>query len=136
MVTGQADWTGWSSVQRLDVTVAGANNPQQERYRDSWGVHVGMQVVTFRWALLRIGWAWDSNAVPDRTMRRENTDGDKSTVSAGLGIHVWKIFIDGALEAFLPIGSRKVTTAYLGENETGRYEALVFSGELSAQIRF
>jgi long-chain fatty acid transport protein len=136
MATVQADWTGWSSVQRLDVTVSGANNAQSERYRDSWAARVGLQAVATRWLLFRLGWAWDSNAVPDRTMRRENTDGDKSTLALGIGVHFWKIFIDTAFEAFLPIGERKVTTAYAGENETGRYDALVFSGELSAQIRF
>jgi long-chain fatty acid transport protein len=136
MATVQADWTGWSSVQRLDVTVADANNPQQERYRDSWGVHLGLQAVATSWMLVRVGWAWDSNAVPDRTMRRENTDGDKSTVALGLGFRIWKVFIDAAFESFIPIGERTVSKPYVGENETGKYSALVFSGELSAQIRF
>jgi long-chain fatty acid transport protein len=136
MATAQADWTGWSSVQRLDLSLAGIDQPKEMRYSDSWAVHVGLQGVVTRWLLLRIGWAWDSNAIPDRTLRRENQDGPKSTIAGGIGLHFWKLFIDGAIEIFLPIGDRTITTPVDGENETGRYSAAIYTGELSAQIRF
>jgi long-chain fatty acid transport protein len=136
LATAQADWTGWSSVQRLDLTVAGINQPKEMRYLDSWAVHVGLQGAISRFLLVRLGWAWDSNAIPDRTVRRENQDAPKSTIAAGIGLHVWKVFIDAAFESFLPLPARVVSTSVANENETGRYAATVFTAELSAQIRF
>jgi long-chain fatty acid transport protein len=142
MVTAQVDWTGWSSVQSLDLTVGGIAQPKAMRYQDSYAIHFGLQGVLTRFMLLRLGWAWDSNAIPDRTLRRENIDSDKSTLALGLGFHFWRIFIDAAVEALLPLGERTIaapavsSTLYGQENEPGRYDARVYSAELSAQIRF
>jgi long-chain fatty acid transport protein len=139
MVSAQADWTGWSSLQKLDLTVAGLPQPKEMRYMDSYSVHLGLQGVITRFLLLRFGLAYDSNAIPDRTVRRENEDAQKATIAGGFGLKFWKIFIDGAFEAFLPLAARTVSTptpAASPENETGRYSATVYSAELSAQIRF
>src|SRR5439155_20570760 len=110
MATVQGDWTAWSSVQTLNLSVAGINQPKQMRYLDSYALHVGVQGVVTRFLLLRLGWALDSSAIPDRTMRRENQDALKSTLALGFGLHFWKIFIDGAFEAFLPLGDRVIAT--------------------------
>jgi long-chain fatty acid transport protein len=138
--TIQADWTGWSSVQRLALDVGGLVQNSQMRYLDTYAIHAGVQGVITRFLLVRAGWSIDSNAIPDRTMRRENQDSVKHTLAAGLGLHFWKIFIDGAFEILLPLGSRVVSmplpSAAAPENETGTYEANVYSIELSAQIRF
>jgi long-chain fatty acid transport protein len=136
LISVQGDWTGWSSVQKLDLVVAGAPQPKQMRYRDSWSAHVGLQGAVTRFLVLRLGWSWDSNAVPDYTTRRENIDAAKSTISGGIGLHIWKIFIDAAVEAFLPLKERTVSTSIEGVNETGRYGFAVYTAELGAQIRF
>lgn len=140
LATVQADWTGWSSVQRLTLEVAGLPQSRQERYMDTYAIHAGVQGVITRFLLLRLGWSIDSNAIPDRTTRRENQDSLKQTLAAGVGVHVWKLFFDAAFEALLPTGARVVATpvptATAPENETGRYDARVYSAELSAQIRF
>lgn len=140
LATVQADWNGWSSIQKLSVDLGGLVQAKQMRYMDSYAVHAGVQGVITRFLLLRLGLAVDSNAIPDRTVRRENQDGFKATVAGGVGLHVWKVFVDASFEAFLPLGERVVAaplpSAAAAENETGRYSANVYSAELSAQIRF
>ena len=110
------------------------------RYLDTYSIHAGVQGVITRFLVVRVGGAFDSNAIPDRTVRRENQDSLKGTVAAGLGVHFWKIFIDGAFEVLVPGPARVVTTPVTSaagtENETGSYSAIVYSAELSAQIRF
>lgn len=138
----QADWTAWSSVQQLSLNFAslGLVQAREMRYMDTYSIHAGVQGVITRFLVLRVGGAFDSNAVPDRTMRRENTDNLKGTVSAGLGLHVWKVFIDAAFEVLVPGPARVVSTpipnAGAPENETGAYSAVVYTAELSAQIHF
>ena len=139
LATVQADWTAWSSVQKLSVDLGGISQVRQERYMDTFAIHAGVQGVITRFLLLRAGWSLDSNAIPDRTVRRENQDGLKNTLAAGFGLHLWKLFIDGAFEVIVPSGDRVVATALPAaapENETGAYRASVYSAELSAQIRF
>ena len=136
----QADWTGWSSVQQLAIDIGGLIVPKEMRYMDTYTVHLGVQGVITRFLVARLGWAYDSNAIPDRTSRRENQDGPKDTVAAGLGVHFWKIFLDGAFEVLLPSAGRVISTPLPNaggpENETGTYLAIVYTAELSAQIRF
>ena len=59
-------------------------------------VHAGVQGVINQYALVRLGYTWDGNAIPDSTVRRENQDGVKNFLSAGLGIHVWRLYLDAA----------------------------------------
>ncbi|HWE26788.1 MAG TPA: outer membrane protein transport protein [Polyangia bacterium] len=136
----QADWTAWSSVQKLTLDIGGLPVSREMRYMDSYAIHAGVQGIITRFLVARIGASIESNAIPDRTVRRENQDDFKGTVNAGLGVHIWKIFLDGAFELVVPTDGRVVATplpsAAGAENETGKYQALIFSAELSAQIRF
>jgi long-chain fatty acid transport protein len=140
LVTVQADWTGWSSIQKLAIDIAGLSVAREMRYMDTYTLHAGIQGVITRYLVARLGAAIDSNAIPDRTVRRENQDVFKGTVAAGLGVHVWKIFFDTAFELLVPGPARVVSTPLpseaAAENETGTYASLVYSLELSAQIRF
>ncbi len=137
LVSVQADWTGWSSVQKLSINFPSLAFAQtrEMRYMDTYSIHAGIQGVITRFLVLRAGAAFDSNAVPDRTMRRENTDNQKATVAVGLGLHLWRIFVDAAFEVLVPGPARVVATQGL-ENEAGAYSAVVYTGELSAQIHF
>ena len=138
LATVQGDWTAWSSVQQLSLQLNGLP-PQVRpfRYSDSYALHFGAQVIATRFLLLRAGYAVDSNAVPDSTVRRENIDSLKGTVSAGLGLHFWKLFIDAAFESLIPLGPSAREVKQSGtDNEGGAYEARVYSVELSAQIHF
>jgi long-chain fatty acid transport protein len=138
--TVQADWTGWSSIQTLTLDIGGITQARQMRYMDTYAIHAGVQGVITRFLVLRVGGALDSNAIPDRTVRRENQDSLKGTVDVGFGLHFWKIFIDGAFDLLVPTDGRVVSTPVPSmsapENETGLYKAVVYSAELSAQIRF
>ena len=140
LATVQADWTAWSSIQKLALDLGGLTVPREMRYMDTYAIHAGVQGVITRFLVARVGGALDTNAIPDRTVRRENQDGLKGTVAAGLGVHFWKIFVDAAFELIVPTDGRIVPTplpsAAGPENETGLYSALIYSAELSAQIRF
>lgn len=142
LATLQGDWTGWSSVQQLNVNVTGLTAPpKQMLFKDSYALHLGLQGIITRYLLVRLGYAIDTNAIPDETVRRENEDGLKATLSAGLGLHFWKLFIDGAFEAFVPITAARVVKDQIGgqgdyQNEAGTYSAEVYTVELSAQIHF
>ncbi|HEX9104035.1 MAG TPA: outer membrane protein transport protein [Polyangia bacterium] len=140
LATVQADWTAWSSIQKLALDIGGLVQAREMRYMDTYAIHAGVQGVITRFLLVRVGGALDSNAIPDRTVRRENQDALKGTVAAGLGLHLWKIFLDAAFEVVVPTDGRVVATplpsAAGAENETGKYQATIYSAELSAQIRF
>jgi long-subunit fatty acid transport protein len=136
----QGDWTGWSSIQKLTIELGGTPNTRQMRYSDAYAVHLGAQGTVTRFLRLRLGFALDGNAIPDSTVRRENQDAFKATAAFGFGLHFWKLFIDGAFEAFLPMGARIVkqgTAAGMPiDNEGGSYAAHVYTAELSVQCRF
>jgi long-chain fatty acid transport protein len=140
LATVQADWTAWSSIQKLAIDIGGLIQSKEMRYMDSYAIHAGVQGVITRFLVARVGGSIDTNAIPDRTVRRENQDDLKGTVAAGLGVHIWKIFFDGAFELVFPTDGRVVSTPLpsmaAAENETGKYKAVIFSAELSAQIRF
>lgn len=140
LVSVQGDWTAWSSVQKLDVDLGGLSVAKEMRYMDSYAVHAGVQGVITRYLVARVGGSVDTNAIPDRTVRRENQDDLKGTVDAGLGLHLWKIFLDAAVELLVPTAGRVVATPLPSmaapENETGLYQGYIVSAELSAQIRF
>jgi long-chain fatty acid transport protein len=136
----QGDWTGWSSVQKLNPSLAGIPDSQttrQMRYMDTYALHLGLQTVISKNVLVRAGYALDSNAIPDSTVRRENQDALKGTVAAGLGLHFWKLFLDAAFEALVPVSGTTRTVAIQGpDNEAGQYSAAVYSVEIAGQIHF
>jgi long-chain fatty acid transport protein len=136
----QGDWTGWSSVQVLNPALSGIPDNQttrQMKYSDSYALHLGLQTVISKNVLVRAGYALDSNAIPDATVRRENQDALKGTVSAGLGLHFWKLFLDAAFEALVPVsGSARTVTVQGPDNEAGKYSAGLYTVEIAGQIHF
>jgi long-chain fatty acid transport protein len=133
----QGDWTGWSSIDRLRLEVAGlppSLSTRQMRYTDSFAVRLGVQAVAHRMVALRAGYTFDSNAIPDETSRRENQDGPKHLIAVGLGVHVWRLFLDAGFEALLPLGARTIRQGSLSEG--GSYRAGLYTAALSATIHF
>src|SRR5262249_371747 len=130
----------WSSIQTLTLDLAGLSQVKEMRYMDTYTLHAGVQGVITRFLVLRLGGSFDSNAIPDRTLRRENQDNYKGTVNGGFGLHFSEIFVDGAMEVLVPGPPRVISTPVMSaagvENETGSYSAIVYTAELSAQIRF
>jgi long-chain fatty acid transport protein len=136
MLSAQGDWTAWSSVQQLTVNIEGLT-PQVKPmlYQDTFAFHLGAQAAFTRFLVGRLGYTYDSNAIPNSTMRRENQDGNKHTLGFGLGLHFWKLFIDLAFEALLPTPARVISQVGI-ENEGGSYASHVYSLELGLQFRF
>ncbi len=135
MLSLQGDWTGWSSVQKLSIILGGSPQDKQMHFSDSYALHFGAQGIITRFLLARLGFALDGNAIPNATVRRENQDNLKATFAFGFGLHFWKLFIDAAFEALLPLPARVITTQG-PDNEAGVYAAHIYTAELSAQIRF
>ena len=125
----QGDWTGWSSVQKLSIELAGLP-PQVKvtKFSDSFALHVGLQTIITKMVLVRLGYAVDSNAIPDAAVRRENVDSTKGTLAVGLGLRLWKLFGDIAFETIIPAGptERVVKTQVGTDNEAGKYSAFVY----------
>lgn len=140
LASAQADWTAWSSIDRLRLEVAGlpaSLSTRQMRYTDSFAVRLGVQAIAHRMVALRAGYTFDSNAIPDETSRRENQDGPKHLLAVGIGLHVWRLFFDAAFEALLPLGARVVAqTATPGLTEGGKYSAGLYTAALSGTIHF
>jgi long-chain fatty acid transport protein len=136
----QGDWTAWSSVQKLNPSLGPTLDSQttrQMKFSDSWALHIGLQTILSKNVLIRAGYALDTNAIPDATVRRENQDSLKGTVAAGLGLHFWKLFIDAAFEALVPVsGTSRIVSMQGPDNEAGKYSAEVYSVEIAAQIHF
>ncbi len=133
----QGDWFGWSSVQNLSIALTGIlPQVKQLRFNDSWQLHLGLQVTVVKQLQLRAGYGLDTAASPENTIRRENIDALKHTISCGLGLHLfWKIWADVAFEALLPVdaGLRIVQGP---DSEGGLYHSNVYVVEASGQIRF
>jgi long-chain fatty acid transport protein len=143
LASAQADWTAWSSIDRLRLEVSGlpaSLSTRQMRYTDSFAVRLGVQAIAHRMVALRAGYTFDSNAIPDETSRRENQDGPKHLLAVGIGLHVWRLFLDAAFEALLPPvggGGRTVPqTATVGLTEGGTYSAGLYTAALSGTIHF
>ncbi len=139
MASVQGDWTGWSSVQKLSIDLAGLPpTVKVTKFSDSYSFHLGLQTIITKNVLVRLGYAYDSNAIPDAAVRRENTDAPKGTLAAGLGVRLWKLFGDIAFETFIPAGptDRIVKTQVGLDNEAGKYSAFVYSIEVSGKIHF
>jgi long-chain fatty acid transport protein len=141
----QGDWTGWSSVQKLNPTLPGipdATTTRPMRYNDTYALHLGLQTIITQNVLVRLGYALDSNAIPDSTVRRENQDSLKGTVAAGIGLHFWRVFIDAAFETLVPVNgtarvvSQQLTGTTSPDNEAGSYSAQVYSVEVAASLHF
>jgi long-subunit fatty acid transport protein len=137
LIHAQGDWYGWSSVQNLTIAVAGIL-PQIRnlRFTDTFQAHLGLQVTVVKQLQLRAGYAFETPASPETTIRRENIDGPKHLLSCGAGLHLfWKIWVDLAFEALLPVGEG-LRIAQTPDSEAGLYHSNVYVLELAGQIRF
>jgi long-subunit fatty acid transport protein len=105
------------------------------RYTDTLAFHAGLQVIAHQRVALRCGYTFDGNAIPDETMRRENQDRAKHLLAVGLGVHVWKLFIDAAFEALVPTSPRVIATQGPA-NEAGSYASHLYTAAFSVQARF
>jgi long-chain fatty acid transport protein len=132
-LVAQADWTGWSSLQELDVAFGGTTQVRPLRFADSYTLRAGVEATVWR-LQLRAGAAVDSNAIPDATSRREDRDGWKYDLTGGLGVRFWRMRIDAAVDALLGVAPRMIAAGPAAE--AGTYGGHILSFELSASAAF
>lgn len=133
----QGDWTGWSSMQSLDLRFTGSSSLSQSRplaFSDSYTLHAGSELSFGRYAL-RLGCSLDTNAIPDATSRRETRDGLKEDVTAGLGVRLGRFRIDAAADVLFGAGPRVIAAAG-PDAEAGSYRSTAVAFELAASAAF
>lgn len=94
-ISVEADWTGWSSFDRLDIDFENAAIPDLERvtaWEDSWAYRVGVEK-KFRSFALRAGYYRDNTPQPleDAGPLLADNDRDAYTVGFGIGTDRWGI---------------------------------------------
>lgn len=93
-----AERTGWSSYDKLDVkfantTVPGVyanvlnNKPDPKNWKDVWAYRFGAQYAVTPKMDLRAGYAFDKNPAPESTLSPELPDADRHNFSIGSGLH-------------------------------------------------
>lgn len=140
------DWTDWSSFDALAPQFSDPNLNANGRllldYRDSYTVHAGAEYALGEAGAVRAGYAFDSAAIPDRTLDRQLQDGPRHTVGGGGGLRLGgRIWIDLAGELFF--GSTRVVLdnsmsvpRYQANTAPGRYSATLISVELTGRYQF
>jgi long-subunit fatty acid transport protein len=134
-LVAQGDWTGWSSIQKLEVAFSGGlAQPKGMRFADNFTLHAGAEGTFSRFAV-RLGFGVDTNAIPDATSRRENRDGLKYDITGGAGVRVGPARIDAAVDYLFGLDNGRVIPKG-PEAEAGVYRATVLTFELSGTVAF
>ncbi len=94
----QLDWTQWSRFESLDITFPGnegfnASGHFDLDWSDQFAIRAGAQYQVSKSLIVRGGLAFDSSAVPDRTIERQYLDADKFGLAAGASIGLSKRMI-------------------------------------------
>jgi long-chain fatty acid transport protein len=91
LLAAEADWTDWSRINEIAVTFPGQPDLNQHFEQDweaNYSLHLGTEVALSRAVSLMGGGAYDTRAVPLRTMERHSFDYDKFTADAGVAVAV------------------------------------------------
>jgi long-chain fatty acid transport protein len=145
-VMAQFDWTEWSSFDALAPHFSDPNLDKLGRvlldYSDNYTIRAGAEYAVGENVILRAGYAYDSDAVPDRTLDRQLIDGPKSVLSGGIGLRLGdKMLIDAAGDALFGSPRTEPTSdmtvpKYLRNVNPGSYEAAVYSFQLTGRYQF
>jgi long-chain fatty acid transport protein len=143
---GQFDWTEWSSFDALAPHFSDPNLDKLGRvlfdYSDNYTIRLGAEYAVSEHVVLRAGYAYDTNAVPDRTLDRQLIDGPKTVLSGGIGLRLGdKIVIDASGDSLFGAPRTEATSdmtvpKYLRNVDPGTYEATVFSFQLTGRYQF
>ncbi len=114
----QLEWVNWSSFQAIAPAF------QKDRsldvlarydtdFKDSWAAHVGLEYTILddpksMGAAVRVGYARDSNAIPDSSIDRQYVDGEKNTVGGGGTVAFGSHNVDFGVEVLFG-GKRNIT---------------------------
>jgi long-chain fatty acid transport protein len=146
-VSAQLDYTQWSIVDTLRISLPSAPNLDQVfpvAWTDSWTVRAGGEYRVSPVVQVRAGAYFDTNAIPDRTIERQYVDSAKVGVAGGASFHVAGWRIDGAVDVVLP-NSRTVadnssqvppTWPTLKNIAPGTYDATLYTLNLAVAHGF
>ncbi|RLB59728.1 MAG: hypothetical protein DRI34_00905 [Deltaproteobacteria bacterium] len=109
-------WEGWSVTDEVrdilteptyyhDLPTIGdyllSSTASPRHFRDTWSVRLGGQYRALDWLLLRLGFLWESGAVPDAYLSVANPDSDKFGLGLGVGVELGAFQFDlGYLHLF------------------------------------
>jgi long-chain fatty acid transport protein len=140
----QADWTDWSSMQKLTIVASGATDVNDLDFEDSYAAHLGVQYAFTDDFALRGGYTFDGNAVPDRTIDRTFFDQPKHCAAIGSSWNVreW-LTLDAAFEAVVgPVRHVPRNDDALGgfgsraNIAPGDYAGQIYTLEVAAQFHY
>jgi long-subunit fatty acid transport protein len=106
LIAAQFDWVDNSRFREIFLDVDGwtygrAAIATDLFMRDSFGAHLGTEIVMSRLLVLRGGMAYDSQAIPDRYRTRDLADAHKLTWNLGATLRFGKWRLDTAAELML-----------------------------------
>jgi len=133
------DWTGWSSVDQLDMTLPdGTHSIVPEGYRNTLTWRGGAEYRLRGYGLaLRAGYAYDPTPIPRQYLTVQLPDIDRHVVSAGVGYN--RLPYDARLDAgvlwVLP-GSRRTAGSVEPTEAQGQYDVSAVVVGLGLSVDF
>ncbi|MBI5478518.1 MAG: outer membrane protein transport protein [Deltaproteobacteria bacterium] len=139
----QLDWTNWASFQQLLLRYPPTPAAVYLNFQDAWAGHVGGEYLIGDSMVARLGYAIETNAIPDVSMERQYADGLKHTIGAGFGYAITKRFrLDAAFEYLFSPTAREVPVSGasvpsgLQNVAPGTYKGAVYQALLTGQFRY
>ena len=139
----QLDWTNWSSFEKLELRYPPTAAEVYLDFKDSWTVHVGAEYYVTEQFPVRVGYALDTQSIPDVSMERQYADALKHTVNVGAGYVINKRFrIDAAFEYLFSPKAREVPVSDatvpvgLQNMAPGSYKGTGYQAMVTGQFRY
>ncbi len=104
LLSGEADWTQWSSFAALNIVFPDHVAPDESRptlWTDSWAFRGGLEKKFGNWAV-RVGYYYDNTPQPTRDVGPTLFDNDRNVYTGGFGYNTpqWGFDIGGAYIVF------------------------------------
>ncbi|MDD2897270.1 MAG: outer membrane protein transport protein [Desulfuromonadaceae bacterium] len=138
-----AEWTGWSSMKKLEFQVDGPqfanfnNRPKPLNWTDVWCYKLGGQYALTKNLDLRAGYMYDKNPIPSSTIGPVLPDSDRHSFSIGQGIHndvysldlayMWTHFVDRTV-------NNQNMAELTGANGTYKSDVHLFGGSITVKF--
>lgn len=137
-LAAEADWTGWSSMQSLDIHLNGPPGVSNYlRFRDGYALHGGAEWSFGPRLAVRGGVTWDEGVIPDATLSRVFLDSNKWVVDLGASWQILRAFrLDAALDVLNPFGTAVVVPDDGINANPGSYTAKVYTFLLAGAYSF
>ena len=134
----EAEWTGWSSFDRMDVHLRQAvpaagltSSTVALNWKDVWIMKIGAEYQMTENLALRAGYAYVQSPVPESSLDPGNPDSDQNDIFFGVGYKMKEITID-AVYSLVFYKNRSVQNSIL----SGEYESFNQALGLSIGYRF